>query len=384
MQRGAKRAIMILKNATIEKFSEYIKTNQKRLVLFGAGTLLKSWIAYVLEEFNLIDSVEMVADNDSDKWETSISICGRSYTVQRIERISGHVAANTVILITSSYFAAMVEQLDEMHELDCTQCYIAAVMHISGSKKQDGSIKEWKWEKRQIPRTIHYCWFGNKQMPEMNRRCIDSWRKNCPGYEIIEWNEKNYDVKKNIYMRQAYEAGMYGYVPDYARIDILYQYGGIYLDTDVEVLRNLDDLLYLKAYTSFEEYPTINFGGGSGSVKGFPLLKKILDFREGTEFRIGDGSYDRTACGYYESVPLQRAGLRLDGTLQNIQGMTVFPSEYFHPRSSVTGKITVTEHTYSVHWFNWSWIDNKGLEEREKNHRDYVQVLNRMNKDVRI
>ncbi len=332
-----------------------------------------------MEEFNLIDTVAMVADNDCGKWGTSAKVCDRDFTIQRAENIAQSAASDTVILITSSYFAAMVEQLDRMHELKLTECYVAAVMYISEPVKQSKSIEGWKWKEQQIPKTIHYCWFGKKQMPEMNRRCIDSWRRYCPGYEIIEWNETNYDVKKNRYMRQAYEAGMYGYVPDYARIDILYQYGGIYLDTDVEVLKNLDELLYLRAYTSFEEYPTINFGGGSGSVKGFPLLKKILDFREQTAFQTEDGSYDRTACGYYESVPLQRAGLRLDGTMQNIEDMIVFPSEFFHPRSSVTGETTVTGHTYSVHWFNWSWLDDKGLEEREKNHRDYVKVLNRMN-----
>ena len=207
---------------------------------------------------------------------------------------------------------------------------------------------------------------------------MESWKKFCPDYEIVEWNEDNYNVAKNNYMKQAYDAQKYGYVPDYARIDILYRHGGIYLDTDVELIRNLDDLLYLQAYTSFEEYPTVNFGGGSGSEKGFPLLKKILDFREKIDFMMRDGSMNQDTCGYYESVPLMKEGLRLDGTMQNIKGLTVLPSEYFHPKSSVTGLTNITDRTYSIHQFDWSWVGNQKMEEKLETHREYEEILRRM------
>lgn len=369
---------MILKNASIHEFSDYIKRNDKKLILFGAGTLLQSWIPYMLKSCGLEGHVELVMDNSPEKQGSLVEISGRSFMVHDTEYLQRAVSKQMVVLITSSYFAAMIRQLDSLKELNDTECYVAPIMHITNPPVSGLNADMWKTETQKIPKIIHYCWFGRKPMPERNRECIESWKKYCPDYQIIEWNEDNYDLGKNRYMKQAYEAGKYGYVPDYARIDLLYEYGGIYMDTDVELVRPLDDLLYLRAYTSFEEYPTINFGGGSGSEKGFVLLKEILDFRENIEFRKPDGSLNKATCGYYESVPLEKAGLRLDGTLQNVRGMTVFPSDYFHPKSSVTGRIRRTEHTYSIHQFNWSWVEEKQLEEKKKTHEEFEALMRRI------
>ncbi|RKW32245.1 MAG: glycosyl transferase, partial [Lachnoanaerobaculum sp.] len=103
-----------------------------------------------------------------------------------------------------------------------------------------------------IPKVIHYCWFGGKPLPKIARKCIQSWKRFCPDYEIVEWNEKNYDIHKNSYMEEAYLQKKWGFVPDFARLDIIYQNGGIYLDTDVELIRPLDELLYHRAYMGFE------------------------------------------------------------------------------------------------------------------------------------
>jgi hypothetical protein len=369
---------MILKNAPVHEFAEHIKKNDKKLILFGAGTLLQSWIPYMLESCGIGNQVELVMDNAREKQGSLVRIGERSFAICNVERMTQKLSDRSVILITSSYFASMIEQLDSLEELKNTECYVAPIMHLTNPPVSDSHMGMWKSEVRRIPPIIHYCWFGRKPMPERNRLCIESWKRYCPDYQIMEWNEDNYDLGKNRYMKQAYDAGKYGYVPDYARIDLLYEYGGIYMDTDVELLKSLDDLLYLHAYTSFEEYPTINFGGGSGSVKGFGLLKEILDFRKNIEFIKPDGSMNKVTCGYYESVPLERAGLRLDGTLQNVGGMTIFPSEYFHPKSSVTGRICRTENTYSVHQFNWSWVEGKQLEEKKKTHKEFEALMRRI------
>lgn len=369
---------MILKNASIHEFSDYIKENHKKLILFGAGTLLQSWIPYMLRSRGLVDHVELVIDNAQEKQGIQIEISDRSFAVHDVPYMRRRLSDQMVILITSSYFAAMIQQLDAMEDLNGTECYVAPVMHITNPPAVDCGTDMWRSETQRIPKIIHYCWFGRKPMPERNRACIESWKRYCPDYQIIEWNEDNYDLAKNRYMKQAYEAGKYGYVPDYARIDLLYNHGGIYMDTDVELVRSLDDLLCLNAYTSFEEYPTINFGGGSGSEKGFALLKEILDFRENIEFRKPDGSLNMATCGYYESVPLEKAGLRLDGTLQNVRGLTVFPSDYFHPKSSVTGRTRLTEHTYSIHQFNWSWVEGRQLEEKKKTHDEFEVLMRRI------
>jgi len=317
-------------------------------------------------------------DNSCYKQGKQICINGLPFIVEPPEKAIPKVTADTVILMTSSYFAGMIEQLDRIKELEHIECYVAPLMHITNKKQGKADIIKFMAKRQNIPKTIHYCWFGKKPMPERNRECLETWKKYCPDYEIVEWNETNYDLYKNQYMGQAYDAGKYGYVPDYARIDILYEHGGIYFDTDVELIRNIDELLYLQAFTSFEEYPTVNFGGGSGSVKGLPVLKSILDFRENVRFINPDGSYNTTTCGYFETVPLQMAGLRPDGAIQNINGLTVLPSEYFHPKSSVTGITDVTENTYGIHQFNWSWVDGEQMNEKKKTHEEYEKILKRM------
>ena len=369
---------MILRNVPFAQFGMDIKEKNKKMILFGAGTLLTGWIPYVLERYEITDKVLGIMDNSASKWGNQVCINGMLFLVEPVEKMISTVTEDTMILITSSYFAAMIEQLDNIRELEYTECYAAPIMHITNKTREEADIRSFMEKRQNIPKIIHYCWFGKKAMPERNRKYVESWKKFCSGYEIIEWNETNYDVHKNQYMGQAYDAGKYGYVPDYARIDILHEYGGIYLDTDVELIRNIDELLYLQAFTSFEEYPTVNFGGGSGSIKGHPMLKSILEYRENAQFVYPDGSYNTTTCGYFETVPLQRAGLKLDGAIQNINGLTVLSSEYFHPKSSVTGMTDVTENTYAIHQFSWSWVDEEQMKEKKRTHEEYENILRRM------
>lgn len=369
---------MILRNAPLAQFGTYIKKKNKKLVLFGAGTLLTGWIQYWLDQYEIMDSILSVTDNSSSKCGKPFPINGVQFFVESPEKMISKITEDTVILITSSYFAMMIEQLDHIRELEHTECYVAPIMHITNKKREKADIRKYAVRRQNIPKVIHYCWFGKKEIPERNRQYMESWKRFCPDYEIVEWNETNYDVHKNQYMGQAYDAGKYGYVPDYARIDILCEHGGIYLDTDVELIRNIDQLLYLQAFTSFEEYPTVNFGGGSGSIKEHPVLKSILDFREKAQFVYSDGSCNTTTCGYFETVPLLRTGLKPDGSLQNINGLTVLPSACFHPKSSVTGMTDVTENTFAIHQFSWSWVDEIQMKEKKKTHEEYEKILRRM------
>ena len=129
-----------------------------------------------------------------------------------------------------------------------------------------------------IPKVIHYCWFGGNPIPEKDRRYIEGWKEKCPDYEIIEWNERNYDVSKNKYMAQAYEEKKWGFVSDYARLDLVYQYGGIYFDTDVELLKPLDNLLELEMFCGFESTKYVNFGIGFGAEKENPVNYQNVRF----------------------------------------------------------------------------------------------------------
>lgn len=375
---------MILKNPSFEKFSKEIIDKDKKMVVFGLSSLFMTWLPYAGKDTGIIGRALFAIDNDSTKQGRRVALgdSGFEIDIYSFEYLTQYVkdngAGKIVILIASSYFESMIRQLDEVDELDEVECVALPLMLITHKCQSES----WKPESRQqkIPKVINYCWFGRGEIPEVNKRYIEGWHKLCPDYEIKEWNEDNYDISKNRYMHEAYKAQKYGYVPDYARIDILYNNGGIYLDTDVEMIKSFDPLLTLDAFTSTEEYPFINFGGGSGAVKKHPMLKKILDFRENLRFRNEDGTYNLMTCGYYETTPIAEAGLKLDGRLQTVDGLTVFPSEYFHSESSVTGENVMTENTFSVHRFNWSWASDKQREEKLKTRENFRKILERAEK----
>ena len=131
---------------------------------------------------------------------------------------------------------------------------------------------------------IHYCWFGGTEIPDKYKSWMESWERFCPDYEIIQWNEDNYDVSKNKYMFQAYSEKKWAFVPDYARLDIIYNHGGIYLDTDVEIIKNFDDLLYTKGFAGFESNDYVAFGLGFGAMKNLPIIKELRDMYDDIEF----------------------------------------------------------------------------------------------------
>ena len=359
---------MNIKNATFEGLKSYVKETGKRIICFGVGSVFLAWFPYLLERYDLKECLAFCLDNDPYKWDTEIEVAGRKYWIRNPEYIRNIDCREYVLLITSRYFSSIIEQLDMVDETEELDCFVADIMQITHEPCQD--VQELSIDNAdKIPKIIHYCWFGDKKMSDHDKRCIESWHKFCKDYIFMKWSEENYDFSVNAYMNQSYKMKKFGYTPDYLRIDVLHRYGGFYFDTDVMMLRSIDPLRKNQAFCSFEEYPIINFGGGSGAVKGHPMLKKILDFRKDAVFDYGNGRFNNTSCGLYETTPLLREGLRLDGTYQVINGLTVYPYSYFHSKSSVTGEIRITPKAYSVHDFNWSWIDGEKKREMEENHR---------------
>lgn len=208
-----------------------------------------------------------------------------------------------------------------------------------------------------IPKVIHYCWFGSGEIPEKDKKCIESWKKYCPDYKIIQWNEHNYDINKNVYMKEAYEAQKWGFVPDFARLDIIYQNGGIYLDTDVEVVRNLDELLKNHAYFGFEEGEFINPGSGFGAEAYHPGIKKLMSIYQDRHFKKEDGSYDTTPSPVLHRDKLKELGMQLNDKKQVVEDITLYPTEYFSPFRYYTGLLITTDKTFSIHRYNMSWVD---------------------------
>lgn len=205
-----------------------------------------------------------------------------------------------------------------------------------------------------IPKVIHYCWFGGAKYPAVVKKCLNSWKKYCPDYQIKRWDESNYDISKNLYVQQAYQAKKWAFVTDFARLDIVYQEGGIYLDTDVELLRSLDPLLSLEGFVAADEYG-INTGVGFGAIKHHPTIQKMLDLYKGKLF-VTAGGLDLTPCTQLNTKIFKDQGY-VPGKSQitEIDKITIFPSQYFSPIQGATSQLHITPNTYAIHYSSLSW-----------------------------
>lgn len=209
-----------------------------------------------------------------------------------------------------------------------------------------------------IPHIIHYCWFGGNPLPELAKKCIASWKKFFPGYEIKEWNEQNYDVRKILYTAQAYDAKKYAFVSDFARFDILYQFGGIYFDTDVEVIKSLDDIIARGAFAGVERTGfagSLNAGLGIASPAASEIYKEILDSYRQSSFLRKDGSMDLTTVVDRVSSIFKKHGLKDSNEIQTVAGVTVYPADYFCPINPATGELKITENTRTIHHYAATW-----------------------------
>ncbi len=213
---------------------------------------------------------------------------------------------------------------------------------------------------QKIPKIIHYCWFGGKDKPEVIKKYINSWKEKLRDYEIKEWNESNFDISSNIFVKQAYESGKYAFVSDYVRVYALYNYGGIYMDTDVEVKQPFsDEILGNDSFWGFEEK---NYIATStiGTKKGNKLIKRFLDSYDGKEFIKEDGEIDTLTNVAIVSNIIEGIGIRLDGTYQKIDGIcTVYPQEYFSPYDYINCYSKESKNTYTIHHFYKSWLPYK-------------------------
>lgn len=216
-----------------------------------------------------------------------------------------------------------------------------------------------------IPKKIHYCWFGRNPLPESAQKCIASWRKYLPDYEIVEWNEDNFDVNSIPYTMQAYQAKKYAFVSDYARFKILYEHGGVYFDTDVEVIRPMDDIIARGPFMGFEIDPCPQRPCGAvapglclGAIAEMTLYKSILDYYRTLDFIKADGSHNTTdAVVNITTRELIKVGLEDKAGIQKVADITIYPAEYFNPFDDATGRLNKTNNTYTIHWYSKTWLN---------------------------
>ena len=347
---------MIFENCSLNEFKRII--TKKRLICFGVG---KYFDELCMDEPTIIDSIDFAIDNNSLLWGKYRSIQGHDIRILSLNEAILHIDNSCVLVITTGfeYFPIIKEQLDNVQALNSVSLYWCWLILDSPVTKAELGLtaigNNRLSDKPLIPKIIHYAWFGNNPIPQRFQEFIDGWKKLCPDYQIKEWNEHNYDITKNTYMKQAYEAKFYGFVPDYLRKDVIYEYGGIYLDTDVEMIKNIDDLLYQDGFCAFERMH-VAFGLGFGARKHLPIIKALRDQYDDLEFSFS-GTANVFTGPYYETKKLCEYGLKRNGKYQQIAGITVYPSVYAVSTSLFEDINYVTDKTYLVHHCAASWHD---------------------------
>jgi len=325
---------------------------KRRVVLYGAGAsarlLLQSHYRIFPEE-----SLEYIIDVNDKLDGTYCAVEGKAkvkvISLKHFCEIWGEKVRQFTFLLTPYYSLFFIKYLDQIKELDQVEAYVNAFI-VEKKTPQDFRLR--KTDSPLIPRTIHYFWVGNSEMPEEYQRNIDSWRKFCPGYEIIEWNESNYDFSRYKYAQQALENGYYMYATDVARKDVLYTYGGIYFDTDVELLSPIDDLLYNEAFIGIDDGGQVNSGSGFGSTKHNGMMREMLGVYENMDFVREDGGFNLYYNTFYETKILIEKGFRIENQYQKIDSVSCFPREVLMPEGVVGLHSNYTPRTKANHKIN--------------------------------
>lgn len=335
-----------------------------RLICFGTGKIFAKFMEHLPR---MIDCpIDCAIDNDDSKWGREISfptgIC-EIYPPERLKEIDD----SYILIITCADVESIRQQLQSMklavevysyaEFMECYYVWRAREVKLPTSFRQSS--------RPLIPKTIHYCWFGKAPLPDQYKEWMKSWKKFCPDYEIVEWNENNYDVHKNQYISGAYEAKKWAFVSDYARLDIIYEHGGIYLDTDVELVKNLDELLCAKGFMAFELNHWVNTGLGFGAIEHLPVIKEMRDVYHDVKFVDFANRRDFAAkyqaglvkyCTDYQTGILEKHGLERDSfKFQQVADLQIYPVPVLC--GLVGSQLVFGDHTYSIHHYAASWIE---------------------------
>ncbi|MDD3415222.1 MAG: glycosyltransferase [Lachnospiraceae bacterium] len=341
---------------SFQEFAVYVTKNNKKIICYGAG-MLPLYIEPIMKQWNLLDLVSLFIDNNMVKQGKNLQYGSKKILIENLAYLKQLSPNDFVILITAEKYEELYFYMEKEINLKKWKVFAYPLLNISLFQKMylDRIQKE---NNKKIPKIIHYTWFGKNEKNLLNQSCIDSWKKYCPDYKVIEWNESNYDVYKNRYIKQAYERKKWAYVSDYARLDILYENGGIYFDTDVELIKNIDELLTYDAFICFGEWPVPNSGAGIGCSKGNTIVKEMMSTRENISFVQENNDDDTFTNSNYEMKILQKHGFTMDFQYQSNENMTLLPTDIIAPVSRTGSNMFITNRTVGIHYCNNSWRKN--------------------------
>lgn len=347
------------------------RLKNKNIICFGAGGYIDDFLSR-FPQSNFQNQIVCFWDNDHNKWGCMKSLGEKQYFIYRPGYFPAINSLDCVIIITTLYYRDILREINKWEDCRKIECYVMEFIkyrycdNFYADDDLMGDQASCLSYVGNIPKKIHYCWFGKKEMPDQFKKNIETWHYYCPDYEIIRWDENNYNIAVNDYMLKAYETQNWGFVPDYARLDIICQHGGIYLDTDVELLRNLDDLLQYRGFCGFQTDGLVNLGQGFGAQKDMEIIKEMLEQYEDMEFMDLEDSSKITPSPVYQTEILQRHGLKRNNKFQIVDEMAVFPRTYFCPKSLSHGLTEITPDAHTIHHFAASWFgEGKSLYSKE-------------------
>ncbi|SDA41680.1 Glycosyltransferase sugar-binding region containing DXD motif-containing protein [Butyrivibrio sp. INlla18] len=346
-------------DVTFRQFESEIR--DKKIACIGAGKLLDHLLEFGPKD--VVSKIELIADNNEHAKTRKVN--NLNIECRSVDETIKLLDESFVILITTMYCKDIVDQINSFKSDLQNDCYIYSLMSLR--------VDEYEFPEKHdesIPKIIHWVWVGGGPVPDKNKKCIESWYKYCPDYEIKCWNEDNYDISKCTYMKQAYEAHKWGFVPDYLRLDVIYDYGGIYLDADVELVKPLDDLLFYDGFVGFQRNFAINLGLGFGCKAKNPTIRAMRDYYDSISFKT-DSGYNLTASPVYNTRVLVRNGLIINNELQKVGDLLVFPTDVLDPKGAFSWTPKLTRHSYSVHHYDESWVN---LEQKQINEERYKQT----------
>lgn len=326
----------------------------QKVVLFGVGEYFELYMKEILPE-DVLCAVSYAIDNG--RYGFDITILDNIVPVYSPDKLLEEDKC-IVLLGSSNYMSEMYEQLENMNLCDDISCYIFPFIMVNSAGRQNTQIKmqlELTKTRPQIPKVLHSFWFSGDKKPEAYQKCIDSWSRVCPDYKIYEWNMDNYDYGKHPFMKKAIEERKWAFASDYARLDVIYHQGGIYLDMDVELLHPLDNLLGCEAFFTFDTQNDIDLGTFGAKADNL-LIKELMELYDDAVFS-GEMKKMNVLCQpRYIRPVLRKAGLKLNGNMQLINGMVFLPRNYLVPQDSIIYELSaMSKETLAIHRYNAGW-----------------------------
>ena len=324
----------------------------KPVLLYGAGAAAKLLLSSHYTVFPK-ESLEYIVDGnenlDGTYCEVDERIRIKIISLKHFCLLHGKNVRQFTLLLTPYYSLFVIKQLDAVEALNGVETYVYPFV-VGQMPACDFPLRS--VSNPCIPKTIHYFWIGGSKMPEEYQANINSWKRFCPDYEIVCWDESNFDFGQYQYAREAIEKGQYMFATDVARKEVLYRYGGIYLDTDVELLRPIDDLLYNEAFIGIDDGGQLNSGSGLGAVKYNELIGEMLELYDKERFVRGDGSINLYYNTFYETRLMIKKGFKIGNRYQKIGSMSCLPRTVLMPEGVAGLRANYTEKTVANHKIN--------------------------------